>query len=63
MPSVSSAQHNLFEWARSNPKAAKKRGISPKVAEDFVQADKKKAAKLPKGKKSKIWEKMYKSHD
>lgn len=40
MPSVSKKQHNLMAAVAKNPKFAKKVGISQKVGEDFLQADK-----------------------
>jgi hypothetical protein len=40
MPSVSKKQHNLMAAVANNPKFAKKVGISQKVGEDFLQADK-----------------------
>ena len=39
MPPVSQKQRALFRWAAENPKAAAKKGISPKVAADFNNAD------------------------
>lgn len=51
MPSKSRAQHNLMEAAAHNPEVAKRTGISKKVAEEFVQADKGKfKGKAPKAK-------------
>jgi hypothetical protein len=49
MPSTSKAQHNFMEMIAHNPGAARKRGPSKKVAEEFVRADKaaKPAAKAP----------------
>ena len=40
MPSVSKKQHNLMAAVANNPKFAKKVGISQKVGEDFIKADK-----------------------
>ena len=40
MPSVSKKQHNLMAAVAKNPKFAKKVGISQKVGEDFLEADK-----------------------
>lgn len=53
MPSVSPAQHNLMELADHNPAAAKRLGISKKVAHEYVEADKGKHFKkaVRKGKK------------
>ena len=46
MPSVSAKQHRLMAAACTNPAIAKKRGISRKVACEFMHADKgKKVAK------------------
>jgi hypothetical protein len=39
MPSVSKAQNRLWHWVLGHPAAAKKRGISPTVAQDFLKAD------------------------
>ncbi len=44
MPSESAKQHNLMEAAAHDPAVAKKRGISRKVAEEYVSADQRKAA-------------------
>jgi hypothetical protein len=35
VPAVSKAQHNFFEMLKNNPKMAKQKGVSQKVAEDF----------------------------
>lgn len=40
MPSKSQRQHNLMEMLDHNPSIAKQKGISPKVAKEFVEADK-----------------------
>lgn len=40
MPSVSAKQHRLMAAACTNPAIAKKRGISRKVACEFMHADK-----------------------
>lgn len=45
MPPVSEAQRRLMWWARSNPKAAARRGIKSSVAAEFTDADK--GGKLP----------------
>lgn len=42
MPSKSPAQHRLMEAAAHNPQFAKKVGVPPSVAKEFVKADKKK---------------------
>jgi hypothetical protein len=39
MPSVSRRQHNLMEMVAHEPGAAKRTGISKKVAKEFVAAD------------------------
>jgi len=49
MPSTSAKQHRLFAAACTNPAIAKKRGISKKVACEFMHADKGK--KFPRKKK------------
>ena len=51
MPPVSQSQRRLFWWARSNPKAAAKRGIKSDVAKEMTDADK--GGKLPEVKKEK----------
>ncbi len=43
MPSKSAKQHRFMEMIAHNPKAAKKAGVSQKVAREFVAADKAKA--------------------
>ena len=48
MPSKSKAQHNLMEAAAHGSDWAKKK-VSPSVAKDFVEADKR-SGKLRKGK-------------
>lgn len=40
MPTKSRAQQRLMFAASKNPKVAKKTGVSKKVADDFVAADK-----------------------
>ena len=39
MPMESEAQRRLMWWAKSNPKAAAKRGIKKSVAEEFTKKD------------------------
>lgn len=39
MPSVSKKQHNFMAAAANNPGFAKKAGIKPTVAQDFMIAD------------------------
>jgi hypothetical protein len=39
MPSTSPAQHRLMEAAAHNPAFAKKAGVPPNVAKEFVRAD------------------------
>lgn len=41
MPSKSKAQHNLMALVANDPKAAKRLGIKQSVANEFMQADKK----------------------
>lgn len=51
MPSQSQAQHRMMEAAAHNPSTAAKLGISPKVAKEFVAADKgRDIGKLPQHK-------------
>lgn len=40
MPSVSGAQHRLFELIAHNPQAAAEQHISQSVGRDFIEADK-----------------------
>lgn len=40
MPSTSRKQHNFMEMLAHNPQIARKKGVSQKVAKDFVAADK-----------------------
>lgn len=47
MPSKSQAQHRFFAAAATNPSFAKKAGIKPSVAADFMHADKGRVASLP----------------
>lgn len=51
MPSKSKKQHNLMAMVAHDPKAAKRTGISKKVAEEFVEADKGKTFSRKKAKK------------
>lgn len=44
MPAASKSQFRLMKAAENNPKFAKKVGISPKVAAEFIQANKGKKA-------------------
>jgi hypothetical protein len=39
MPAVSQSQRKLMFWAKSNPKAAAKRGIKAAVAKEFTESD------------------------
>jgi hypothetical protein len=39
MPSKSAKQHRFMEAAAHNPSFARKAGISPSVAQEFVSAD------------------------
>ena len=45
MPSVSDKQRRFMAAAAHNPEFAKKAGIPQSVAQEFVQADKRKLAK------------------
>lgn len=40
MPSKSRKQHNFMEMVAHDPKAAKREGVSQKVASEYVAADK-----------------------
>ena len=42
MPATSKAQFRFFQWIKHNPGAAKRKGISKRVAEEFT-------ASSPKG--------------
>jgi hypothetical protein len=56
VPSVSKAQNRFFHAVEENPKIGKKRGVSVRVAKEFLKADEgKKVGKLPerKGRKMK----------
>lgn len=50
MPTKSKAQKNFMLAAANNPKFAKKAGIAPKVAQEFVAEDKKAGRMKPKTK-------------
>lgn len=51
MPSVSKSQARLMRGAANNPSFAKKVGVSPKVAKEFVREDHGKSQKrLPERK-------------
>lgn len=39
MPSISQKQHDLFKLAVKSPDFAKRAGIDPKVAQEFINAD------------------------
>lgn len=53
MPSKSKAQQRLMHAAANNPAFARKEGVPPKVAKEFVAADKKRGkARLPARKKA-----------
>jgi hypothetical protein len=45
MPSKSEKQHRFMQAAAHNPQFAKKAGISPKLAKEFIEADKKSGRK------------------
>jgi hypothetical protein len=45
MPSKSNKQHRLMQAVAHNQKFAKEAGVPQKVGKDFVEADKRKAAK------------------
>jgi hypothetical protein len=52
MPSKSKAEHNLMEAAKHSKEVRERTGISKKVADEFVKADKgKNVKKLPEHKK------------
>jgi hypothetical protein len=40
MPSVTPKQHRFFEMVKHSPAMQKKTGVSEKVADEFLQADK-----------------------
>lgn len=42
MPSKSAKQHRLMEAAAHNPEFARKVGVPPSVAKEFIRADKRK---------------------
>ena len=39
MPSRSLKEHRMWEWAKHNPEQARREGLNPAVARDFVAAD------------------------
>lgn len=39
MPSRSMKEHRFWEWAEHNPEQARREGVKPEVAHEFVQAD------------------------
>jgi hypothetical protein len=47
MPATSKAQARFFGYLKGNPAAAKRRGISAKVVEEFVPRGKGSINKLP----------------
>ena len=48
MPSRSMKEHRFWEWVDHNPEAARKKGVKPAVAREFVEADKgRDLSKLP----------------
>jgi hypothetical protein len=51
MPSKSKKQHKFMEAIAHSPKFAKKVGVTQKVGQEFVDADKKTGKYKPKGKK------------
>lgn len=44
MPSTSAKQHRFMEWIAHDPSASKETGVPKSVAQEYVQADKKKLA-------------------
>ena len=41
MPSVSKSQRRFFGWLKGNPKEARKRGISSRVASEYARTPEK----------------------
>jgi hypothetical protein len=55
MPSLSRAQNRFFHEMEENPAVRKRRGVSLKVAREFVNADRgRKIGKLPARKRKRV---------
>lgn len=39
MPSRSMKEHRFWEWAQGHPEQARKEGVKPEVASEFIAAD------------------------